>query len=148
MARTKQTGRKREKEKDKQKKRKDKEHRKQERKKQSVKGLGLDALVAVPLITETGAGNTGGIPETTAPVSVTETRAGKVVYLNTHKGYGFIRDAKVKENLFFEIGDIKWELRLNDTVTFVRTKSSRGGTATSIEKLPENSVQSNSYATT
>lgn len=133
----KQAGNKREKEKDKKKKRKEKEQRKEERRKHSTKGLGLDALVvaaAMPAaLTEPVAEHVPAGGRDQAP----EVKVGKVVFLDLPKCYGFIRDARVKENLFFSTGDLAWEIRLNDLVTFTRIKSSRGSTATAIEKITD-----------
>lgn len=137
MAQAKQTGKKREKEKDKKKKRNEKELRKQERKKNSTKGLGLDVLMASPLVPERATDRIAINLETAAREIASEIRIGKVAYLNMPKGYGFIRDAKVKETLFFGTGGLAWEIKLNDLVTFTRTKTSRGSTAVSIGKLPD-----------
>lgn len=140
MTRTKQTSKKREKEKGKQKKKKEKEQRRKDRKEHSAKGLGLDALVLPAIEPEQLIKKTQNNSES-AKHATDEVKTGKVVYLNMPKNYGFIRDAQVKETLFFSTDDLEWEIRLNDLVTFTRIKSRRGGTATSIGKITNNSTQ-------
>lgn len=134
MAKSKQTSNKREKEKNKLKKRKEKEQRKEDRKKLSANGTGFDPMLSLVIEAEQLSLKR---PTPAAQQQESEVKIGKVVYLNAPKHYGFIRDARVKENLFFDIDGLPWEVTINDLVTFTRTKSTRGSTATSIEKIVE-----------
>lgn len=132
MTRSKQSSQKREKEKGKQKKRLEKEERRQERKKHSTRGLGIDAIEVAATIQE----NSAVVPDnliTVAPDNTDDVKIGKIVYLNEQKNYGFIRDARIKENVFFSITDLQCKVKLNDLVTFIRIKGTRGSTATAIE---------------
>lgn len=149
MSRSKQTSQKREKEKERQKKKKDKEERKEERKKTSNKGKGFDSMIAY--VDEFGRlSDTPPDPKLRTEMKLEDIQlgakkeedtgpnnhgsSGKVSHYNEEKGYGFITDSMTRESLFFHISDLNVQIKMYDTVTFVKAKGPRGSVATEISK--------------
>src|SRR5210317_1504159 len=132
MARAQETFGKKEREKKRLKKRKDKEQKKEERKANSLKGQGLDSMIAY--VDEFG--NFSETPpdpskkkkidaksiELGVPKREEEEfdpiRKGKVAYFNHSKGYGFISDRDSSEQYFVHVNGLLEEVTENDKVKF------------------------------
>ncbi len=67
----------------------------------------------------------GGIKQEEAPKS-DQKRNGKVTYFNTTKGYGFIKDAESKEDVFVHVKNANKELKEGDIVSYDMEKGPKG----------------------
>lgn len=148
MARPQETFNKKELEKKRLQKRKEKEQRKEERKAQSKQGSSLEDMMAYvdengnltstppdPTRKNTikqediviGSRNTG--PAAGAAV----VRRGRVMFFNTSKGFGFIKDAESGESVFVHTNGLLTPIKDNDSVTFEMERSPRGFNATKVK---------------
>ncbi len=59
---------------------------------------------------------------------------GTISFFNTSKGYGFIRDEKTRENVFFHVNNLSFDAKENDKVTFGTERGPKGMNAVKIEK--------------
>lgn len=62
-------------------------------------------------------------------------RKGKVLFFNTSKGYGFIKDESSQESIFVHINSITIALKENDKVSFETQKGPKGLTAVNVKKI-------------
>ena len=60
---------------------------------------------------------------------------GRVSYYNDEKGYGFIKDSRTKESVFFHLNSTVVPIKLNDLVSFEKVKGPKGMSATDINKI-------------
>jgi cold shock CspA family protein len=150
MARSKQTFAKKEKEDKRKKKRKEKEEKRLQRKANSNKGKGFDSMIAyvdeMGRITATPPDPSkrtelklediqlGARKETDQPYEEV-INTGRVSYFSDEKGYGFIKDRVTKESVFFHLSVVKTDIKLNDEVSFDKTRGPKGYTATSVTKI-------------
>jgi cold shock CspA family protein len=150
MSRSKQTGQKREKEKMKLKKRQEKEEKKQERKSNSNKGKGFDSMIAY--VDENGhLSSTPPDPSKRKELELDSIQlgarkpdesdqadyvnSGKVTFYNQEKGYGFIRDSRTGESIFFHLNGLNMPVQLNDLVSFEKTNGPKGMSAVNVTKI-------------
>lgn len=125
------------------KKKKEKEKRRQERK-ETEKRTGLDDMIAYVdengVITSTppDPDNKEEIKKEEIEVSVPKSqpnedddpvRKGVVAFYNDSKGYGFIRDLKTRDSIFFHINNTEEDVKENNIVTFEVTNGPKGPTA-------------------
>jgi hypothetical protein len=129
MARSKQTSMKKEKESRKRNKRMKKEEKREVRKANSNKGKGFESMIAYV----DAFGNFSDTPPDPSArpemklddiqlgakkYSEEEEKAfinkGRVSYFNEEKGYGFIKDSKTKESVFFHLNGLTMPVKLND----------------------------------
>lgn len=61
-------------------------------------------------------------------------RTGTVTFFNEAKGFGFIEDAKSKENVFVHINQAKYQLKERDEVTFEVEHNAKGASAVNVQK--------------
>jgi cold shock CspA family protein len=61
-------------------------------------------------------------------------KSGTISFFNTDKGYGFIRDDKTRENVFFHVNNLSFQAKENDKVNFGTEKGPRGMNAVNIVK--------------
>lgn len=148
MARSKQTSMKKELESRRRNKRKKKDEKREARKADSNKGKGFDAMIAY-------VDEMGRLSDTPPdPTKRTEVKAheiqlgarkeepteksyrnkGRVSFYNDEKGYGFIKDSRTKESVFFHLSSVNFPIKQNDAVEFDKVKGDRGITAVKIEK--------------
>ncbi len=74
-----------------------------------------------------------GVPKRSdEPIDLT--RRGKMFHYNEEKGYGFIKDSDTQESLFVHTSSLLEPISINDAVTFERTKTQRGWSATNVKK--------------
>jgi cold shock CspA family protein len=64
--------------------------------------------------------------------------SGTISFYNTAKGYGFIRDAKTRENVFFHVAELNYQAKENDLVSFDTEKGPRGINAVKVTKIEQN----------
>ncbi len=146
MARSNETFSKKEKEKKKAKKQLDKKEKAAERKANAVKGGDLNDMMAyvdqdgnitsTPPSYQKSAISADDIQIAT-PKQVNipgEQPTGVISFFNTDKGYGFIRDDKTRENVFFHVNNLQFQAKENDKVKFLTEKGPKGLSATKIEK--------------
>ena len=149
MARSQATFSKKEKETKKLKKRKEKEEKKEERKSNTLKGKGMDEMLAY--VDEDGNITSTppdpkkkktikqediqlGVP--TREVEADEAvRKGVVTFFNESKGYGFIKDKQTQESIFVHVSSLTEEIRENDKVTFEIEKGPKGSIAVNVKHL-------------
>lgn len=139
------TWNKREREQKKQNAKKQKEERKQERKENSLKGKGLDQMMAY--VDEYG--NLSDTPpdrnikpsEVIIPPTVANSNAlqqadpvrkGIITFFEGSKGYGFIRDIQTQESIFVHINASSIELKEGLKVNFEVQKGPKGLAATNV----------------
>lgn len=140
MGKSQETFSKKEKEKKRLKKRQDKEQKKEDRKAASSKGKGLDEMLAY-IDEEGNISSTPPDPKKKSVIKqedirisvskqteqdVAEPRNGTVIFFNTSKGYGFIRDQETKESVFIHQNDLTGTIKENDKVTFELEKGPKG----------------------
>ncbi len=144
MAKSQETFSKKEKEKLKLKKRKEKEERREERKANSVKGLGLEDMLAY--VDENG--NLSSTPPDPkkrrvvnqedmligvarqAPAGPEDLiHKGIITFFNDSKGYGFIKDLKNQESVFVHVNGLMDQVKENDKVIFEIEKTHKGANA-------------------
>lgn len=148
MGKSNETFNKKEKEKKRLKKQQEKKEKAEVRKSNSSKGKGMEDMMAY--IDENG--NITNSPpvlmkqrvvlaesiQIATPKQVAgaedELRSGEISFFNTSKGYGFIRDADTRENVFFHINNLTYPAKENDRVKFATEKGPKGLSAIKIEK--------------
>jgi cold shock CspA family protein len=148
MARSQETFSKKEKEKKKLKKRQDKEQKKEDRKVTSVKGKGIDEMLAYVdddgNITSTPPDPKKkkivnqediqiGISRQGPPDPADLIRKGTVTFFNTTKGYGFIKDHDTQQSIFIHQNDLKGPVKENDQVHFEVEKGPKGLQAVNVK---------------
>lgn len=149
MGRSQQTFNKKEKEKKKLQKKNDKEQKREERKANTVKGQGLDAMLAYVdefgNITDTPPDQTKkkrevkvediqiGISRQEAPDPADLIRKGTVAFFNQSKGFGFIRDQESQESIFVHINALRQPIQEGDKVTFETEKGLKGLNAVNVQ---------------
>jgi cold shock CspA family protein len=148
MAKSKQTFQKSEKEKLKQRKRKEKEEKKAERKANSNKGKGFDSMIAY-------VDHNGHLTSTPpdpkhfvelklediqlgahvdGPEEDSDVNSGRIIQFKEEKGYGFIKDSRTKEQIFFHVSNALTKVRNGDMVTFDLSKGPKGIVAVNVNK--------------
>ncbi len=149
MGKSNETFNKKEKEKKRFKKAQDKKEKAAERKVNSSKGKGIEDMMAY--IDENG-NITSTPPKFLQPKSIdladvviatpkkTEEpedmlKSGVISFFNTSKGYGFIRDDKSRENVFFHVNNLAYAAKENDKVNFTVEKGVKGFNAVNITKM-------------
>jgi len=147
MARSNETFSKKEKEKKKAKKQLDKKEKAAERKANAVKGGDLNDMMAY--VDQDG--NITSTPQLQQKSNVSlddiriatpkqvagegdEFNTGIISFFNTDKGYGFIRDADTRDNVFFHVNNLLYAAKENDKVKFQTEKGPKGLSAVKIEK--------------
>jgi cold shock CspA family protein len=150
MSKSKQTSLKKEKESRKRNKRKSKEEKREVRKANSNKGKGFDSMIAY--VDEMG--NLSSTPpdpllrrelklediQLGAHVpserdKIDYINKGRVSYYNEEKGYGFIKDGRTKESVFFHLNSCKVPVRQNDLVTYDLVSGPKGMNAVEVNKV-------------
>lgn len=138
------TWNKREREQKKKSAKKQKEERRLERKENSLKGKGLDEMMAY--VDEYGnlsdtppdknAKPVENIPPTVANSNEMQqndpVRKGIITFFDDSKGYGFIRDTQTQESIFVHVSASAVELKKDLKVVFEAQKGPRGLTAVNI----------------
>lgn len=129
------------------KKKKEKEKRRQERK-DSEKRSGLDEMIAYVdengVITSTPPDPDKkeeikkedieiSVPKTQPGEEADTVRKGVVSFFNDSKGYGFIRDMKTRESLFFHVNNTLEDVKENNMVTFEVSSGPKGPTAVQVK---------------
>lgn len=148
MARSQESGNKRENEKKRKQKAKEKEERREERKASSTKGQGLDMMMAY--VDENG--NLSDTPPDPTKMKSVElediplgaarrdeepqddTRTGTVTFFNDAKGYGFIKDARTGESIFVHINGALDPLSDGLRVSFTTERTPKGMAAVGVKK--------------
>jgi cold shock CspA family protein len=150
MAKPKQTGQKREKEIKKQNRRKEKEEKRIERKSDSNKGKGFESMIAY--VDEFGQLSSTppdpskkqefkledvqmGARKEEDPGEAGHQNEGIITFYNEEKGYGFIKDSRTKESIFFHVNGLLVPVKLNDRVSFEKAKGVKGMNAVEINKI-------------
>jgi cold shock CspA family protein len=64
-------------------------------------------------------------------------RKGVVTFFNESKGYGFIRDLKSNQSVFFHVNNLLEPVKENNTVIFEIGKGSKGPSAMKVELFKE-----------
>lgn len=141
MAKSQETFNKKEKEKLKLKKKQEKEQKKEERKNNSDKGKSLEEMFAYvdhngnisttpPDLSRKIEFNTEDIQisvsrqEAADPADLI--RKGTITFLNTEKGYGFIKDSNNQESIFVHVNGLLQPVKENDKVTFETEMGQKG----------------------
>lgn len=149
MAKSNETFNKKEKEKKRLKKQQDKKEKAEQRKAGSSKGKSLEDMMAYidenGNITSTPPGNLPKKPVQAEDIQISiprqapepegQLKSGTITNFNTAKGYGFIRDAKTQESLFFHVNNLTYQAKENDKVTFATEKGPKGLAAVNIAKM-------------
>lgn len=147
MAKSQATYSKKENEKKKLQKRKDKEEKREERKANSKKGKSFEEMLAY--VDENGnLSSTPPDPSKRREINLEDiqlgarkiekvdpadlVRRGSVTFFNDSKGYGFIRDEKSQESIFFHVNGLITEVKERDKVTFEVEKGQKGPTAVKV----------------
>ena len=150
MGRSQETYSKKEKEKKRLQKRKDKEEKREQRKANSSKGKSFEDMIMY--VDEFGQfSSTPPDPSKRkemnlediqlgarieAPVEEADKiRQGVVLNYNESKGYGFIRDLKSQESIFFHVNSLLSEVRERDKVTFETEQGKKGLNCVRIQKV-------------
>lgn len=146
MGKSNETFNKKEKEKKRLKKQQDKKQKTEDRKANSSKGKSLEDMMAYidadGNITDTPPSLTKPKPvlvddiQIATPKYVPEAedlvKSGEISFFNTSKGYGFIREAKTRENIFFHVNNLSFDAKENDKVNFTTEKGPKGINAVNI----------------
>jgi cold shock CspA family protein len=154
MAKSKETFNKKEKEKKKLKKKKDKEQRKEIRRSEGNKSFEqmiayVDAfgnITDVPPSAQDrveinaddillGAANDNSLYVEDSEGKGGGTHNGTVIFFNTTKGYGFIKDDKKGESVFVHIHQVEGEIKENMKVTFNVEQGNKGLVAVKVRKI-------------
>lgn len=148
MGRSNETFNKKEKEKKRLKKQQEKKEKSEERKANSSKGKGLEDMMAY--IDENG--NITSTPPVAlkprkielADIAISTPKqvrspeddltSGVITFFNQSKGFGFIRDDKTRENVFFHVNNLTYQAKENDKVLYDTEKGPRGMAAVKITK--------------
>lgn len=148
MAKSSETFNKKEKEKKRLKKQQDKKEKAEARKANSSKGKGIEDMMAY--IDENGnITDKPPIPGKQKPIDAADIaigvprrsdeaqalKSGVISMFNTSKGYGFIRDAETRENIFFHVNNLSYPAKENDKVNFETERGPRGINAVNIVKM-------------
>jgi cold shock CspA family protein len=151
MARSQETFNKKEKEKKKLQKRKEKDEKREQRKANSKKGKSFEDMIAY--VDENG-NLTSTPPDPHKKIELKlediqlgaksrdhseeaeEGNKGRVTYYNQSKGYGFIKDARTKESIFFHLNSVITPVREGDMVSFEMARGPKGMNAVSVTKIP------------
>jgi len=150
MVKSKQTYLKREKEEKRKNKKKEKEEKKEARKSASNKGKGFDNMIAY-------VDENGHLSDTPPDLSKRkelklediqlgarkpsedddkeEINTGRVSYYNEEKGYGFIKDNRTKESIFFHLNNLDFPVKINDQVSYQKTHTIKGTSAAAVHKI-------------
>ncbi|MFD2871742.1 cold shock domain-containing protein [Mucilaginibacter ximonensis] len=149
MAKSNETFNKKEKEKKRLKKQQEKKEKAELRKTNSDKGKGLEDMMAYvdengnitttpPVFKKPSQVSVESIQIST-PKQIDEpedaVKTGIISFYNTSKGFGFIRDSKTQENVFFHMNNLTYQAKENDKVTFTVTKGPKGLSAENVSKL-------------
>ena len=149
MGKSTETFNKKEREKKKLRKQQDKKEKAEDRKASSVKGKGLEDMMAY--VDENGnitstppdpskrkkvlAENIQiGIPKQD-DTQVEVIRNGIVTFFNDSKGYGFIRDLQSQESIFVHVNGITEQIKEGDKVTFETEQGQKGLNAVKVSKV-------------
>jgi cold shock CspA family protein len=149
MARSKETFNKREKEKQRLQQKQQKRERMEERKANAGKAKSLNDMIAY--VDENGNISSTppdpskkkifnaeeieiGVPKQTTDPD-TDTNTGFVDYFNEMKGFGFIRDKRNGERLFFHVNQLQEQIKENDKVGYDIERGAKGFNAVNIKKL-------------
>lgn len=148
MGKSSETYNKKEKEKKRLKKQQEKKEKAEIRKADSSKGKGLEDMMAYvdeygnitntppPMIKRKpidAAEIEIGVPKRQHEAEDT-LKSGVISFFNTSKGYGFIRDGKTQENVFFHVNNLNFQAKENDKVNFAVEKGPKGMNAVNIVK--------------
>lgn len=141
MSKSQETYSKKEKEKKKLKKRKDKEEKREERKANSNKGKSFEEMLAY--VDENGnLSSTPPDPSKRKVINIEDiqlgarkeqavdpadsVRKGSVTFFNESKGYGFIRDERSQESIFFHVNGLTSQVKERDKVSFEVERGQKG----------------------
>ena len=129
-------------------KKKQKEEKREARKANSNKGKGLDSMIVY--VDENGhLSSTPPDPSRRAEIKLEDIQLGakrepdeekkfmnkgRVTYYNEEKAYGFIKDSRTREDIFFHFNNTLAAVRLNDHVTFEKVKGEKGINAVRVQK--------------
>ena len=144
MAKSQETYSKKEKESKKLKKRKEKEEKKLERKANNNKGKSFEEMLAY--VDENGnLSSTPPDPKKKKIINLEDIqlgarkeeaidpadliRRGNISFFNEEKGYGFIRDEKSQESIFFHVNGLTTQVKEKDKVTFEVEMGQKGPNA-------------------
>jgi cold shock CspA family protein len=147
MSKSQETYSKKEKEKKKLKKRKDKEEKREERKANSNKGKSFEEMLAY--VDENGnLSSTPPDPSKRKIINIEDIqlgarkeqavepadliRKGTVTFFNENKGYGFIRDERSQESVFFHVNGLTAQVKEKDKVSFEVERGQKGLNAVKI----------------
>ncbi len=150
MAKSQETYSKKEKEKKKLKKRQDKEEKRIERKANSNKGKSLEEMLAY--VDENGnLSSTPPDPSKRKIINLEDIqlgarkeqvvepadliRKGNITFYNEAKGYGFIRDERSQESIFFHVNGVMQQVKEKDKVSFEVERGLKGLNAVKITLL-------------
>jgi len=140
------TWNKREREQKKQSAKKKKEEKRLERKENSLKGKGLDDMIAYVdeygNLSDTPPDKNAKPSETIIPPTVANSNAlqqqedpsrkGVITFFDSGKGYGFIKDAQTQESIFVHVNSSAVELKEGLKVSFEVQRGPRGLAAVNI----------------
>jgi len=147
MSKSQETYSKKEKEKKKQLKRKEKEEKREERKANYVKGKSFEDMIAYvdengqltdtpPDPTKRKVINLDDIQLGARKAEIIDPadliRRGNVTFYNTEKGYGFIKDERSQESLFFHVNGLLSEVKERDKVSFEVEMGQKGKVAVKV----------------
>ncbi|NLR60274.1 cold shock domain-containing protein [Chitinophaga polysaccharea] len=149
MAKSQETGGKKELEKRKKQQRQEKAERKEERKANSGKGKGLEDMMAY--LDENGNLTSTppdpnkkveiklediqiGAPKQQPSEPVNTERTGVVKFFNESKGYGFIIDQETQDSVFVHINQLAGPIKERDRVTFEVERGPKGLNAVNVKK--------------
>jgi len=150
MSKSQETYSKKEKEKKKQQKRKEKEEKREERKANSKKGKSFEDMIAY--VDENGQlSSTPPDPNKRKVINLEDIqlgariekapdpedliRKGKITLFNTEKGYGFIKDERSQESVFFHVNGLLGPVKENDRVTFETEMGQKGKIAVKVSAI-------------
>ena len=131
-------------------KRKEKEEKREERKANSKKGKSFEDMIAY--VDENGnLSSTPPDPSKRKEINLEDiqlgarkiekeepadlVRKGSVTFFNDSKGYGFIRDEKSQESIFFHVNGLLTEVKERDKVSFEVEKGQKGPTAVKVSVI-------------
>ncbi|MEP6846618.1 MAG: cold shock domain-containing protein [Panacibacter sp.] len=150
MGKSQETFNKKEKEKKRLKKQQDKAEKREERKTNSVKGQGLDAMLAYvdengnisatppdprKKVTINSEDIKIGVAKQEDREEVPSIRSGLVTFFNESKGYGFIKDMNSQESVFVHINGLAEQIQQNDKVTFEVEMTHKGLSAIDVKRI-------------
>lgn len=147
MSKSQETYSKKEKEKKKQLKRKEKDEKREERKANSKKGKSFEDMIAY--VDENGQlTDTPPDPSKRKIINLEDIqlgarkeeavdpadliRRGNITFFNTEKGYGFIKDERSQESVFFHINGLVSEVKERDKVNFEVEMGQKGKVAVKV----------------